>query len=420
MDASFRPLQNPFTALTIGVSGCGKSYYWCQLIEKQAVFAPVPERFIFFTAFDAQQFAGIEAKYPDKTSVHSIEELLSFEPQKNDLIVLDEANLCFSRFGVAFEKKLESWLVHDSHHLSFSVVIICQRVLQTRAFALLHQVQCICFPSASLLIHPLVRHLPLDLGVKRNIQAAIKYLAGTRVFVLFYISANYNHLHLQCGVFSHLEYLPDFCLIHSMSEAAVGNSSGAEAMEEVICNLLPARGITAPNDSYVLIRANQMSSLADAAAGAAFNKDGPINIAQTDHLPDMTSPSSRLEHVDGLVVARIRAVVAPNKVKRTLTLWTFIKEIASLRIDSSGAVLSTPDKQYTTNLYDFLNELLKPAIAYAARSSSSSSANRRRGIDEAMVHLLALCLQNVKFPHYIITNKHVLGLARKRIANGEA
>lgn len=375
MSFDFKPLQSPVSVLCVGVSASGKTHYWLNLIEKGLVFEPNPTRIVIFSHFDTLQFSELQSKFPGKVIVEKLDGILDYQPHKFDLCILDEGNLCFLKLGQKFEAKLDELLLHDVHHINFSIIVIVQQLLRTPAFPLLHKVQAVSFPAHSQQIFSLLKFMPLLPDTKSKLQNTVRYLATCGTFVLCYIAPSYNNIKLAQIAFSHLEHLPKFCQVYTMNEMS------QDTLLSNIISTLP-NGTIPPEHSYTLVKSKGLGI-----------KPVTESLVTTD-----------LQKVDKMVMSHFREMSTPATFRKNKKIWKFLMICNNLRIDKQGTTISFGP--YSCNIYEFLNECNRPIIA-------SYGKTKKRKIDQNIIGVAKGLVSNPRFPDFVVTNKLLLSKARK-------
>ena len=110
-------LKHPFACLVAGPTGCGKTTFVKELIEKaQMLIDPPPQRIVWCYGEWQSGYQNIEAEFVEGLYT-------AFDPSIPNLVVIDDM------MGES-EKQIAELFTRKSHHCNLSVVYIVQNIFQ--------------------------------------------------------------------------------------------------------------------------------------------------------------------------------------------------------------------------------------------------------------------------------------------------
>lgn len=114
------PLQHPFTCLLAGPSGSGKTTFVRHLLEeKNNLIIPAPQRVVW--AYGAWQDGYKTMNHLVDEWVEGIPRMEDFDPQKNNLLILDDLML-------EADERVTEFFTKGSHHRNTSIIHLTQNL----------------------------------------------------------------------------------------------------------------------------------------------------------------------------------------------------------------------------------------------------------------------------------------------------
>ena len=121
-------LLHPFTAIVAGMTGSGKTVWVQNLLEHASrVIQPPPQRIVWSYSQWQPVYNQMQQTLPGiefvKGIPHDLDEDWYFDPQTNNLIVIDDQMAETSN-----DKRILNLFTKGSHHRNLSVIFLCQNV----------------------------------------------------------------------------------------------------------------------------------------------------------------------------------------------------------------------------------------------------------------------------------------------------
>ncbi|KAK3733046.1 hypothetical protein QZH41_000592 [Actinostola sp. cb2023] len=121
-------LLHPFTAIVAGMTGSGKTVWVQNLLQHASrVIQPPPQRIVWSYSQWQPAYEKMQQTLPGiefvKDIPHDLDEDWYFDPQTNNLIVIDDQMAETSN-----DKRIMNLFTKGSHHRNLSVIFLCQNV----------------------------------------------------------------------------------------------------------------------------------------------------------------------------------------------------------------------------------------------------------------------------------------------------
>ncbi len=118
-------LQHPFTFVLSGPTGCGKTNFLTNLlINGDSLFNIKIDRLIYCYGVPLPEtFNKLKNKYPHLELIHGLNPDLEFNPQLNNILILDDLMVDCVKSDVVLK-----YFTRGSHHESLSVILLTQNL----------------------------------------------------------------------------------------------------------------------------------------------------------------------------------------------------------------------------------------------------------------------------------------------------